>query len=73
MKGFGPGMLRLMFPSELVATFLAQEGSKGPEPFPPEAVVSGTPSPLLAFLLMAILGAAVVLINLWSSKRSHRE
>ena len=70
MKGFGPGMLRLMFPSELVATFLAQEG---PEPFPPEAVVSGTPSPLLAFLLMAILGAAVVLINLWSSKRSHRE
>lgn len=66
MNGFGPGMLRLMFPSAAVAAFLAQAG-------PPEAVVSGTPSPLLAFLLMAILGAAVVLINLWSSKRSHRE
>ena len=66
MNGFGPGMLRLMFPSAAVAAFLAQAG-------PPEAVVSGTPSPLLAFLLMAILGATVVLINLWSSKRSHRE
>jgi len=66
VNGFGLGMLRLMFPSAAVAAFLAQAG-------PPEAVVSGTPSPLLAFLLMAILGAAVVLINLWSSKRSHRE
>ena len=69
MIGFGPGMLPLMFPSAAVAAFLAQEAPKGP----PEAVVSGTPSPLLAFLLMAVIGAAVVLINLWSSKRSHRE
>ncbi|MAW40901.1 MAG: hypothetical protein CMJ30_00625 [Phycisphaerae bacterium] len=72
MIGFGPGMLPLMFPSAAVAAFLAQEALKGPKG-PPEAVVSGTPSPLLAFLLMAVIGAAVVLINLWSSKRSHRE
>ncbi|MAV55897.1 MAG: hypothetical protein CMJ28_08100 [Phycisphaerae bacterium] len=59
-------MLHLMFPSVSIASVLAQAG-------PPEAVVSGTPSPLLAFLLMALIGVAVVLINLWSSKRSHRE
>ena len=35
-------MLRLMFPSAAVAAFLAQAG-------PPEAVVSGTPSPFARF------------------------